>query len=310
MSIHDDVRRWRDPDHWRSLTALSLTAEGQSGPVQLAAGAGDKTLADLKTEGWFQLPRPYGDDAVERLKQGILDLHKARLPPIFVWVYDEAWALFHRLDPVWRVAMGPDYRVLPCFWAWYVPTGAKHSGWPVHRDRTRGPLNVHDDGRPMTLSVWIALSRATPHNGCMYVVPAPYAPDHSSGIKLQDVRALPAEPGEVLGWRQDLFHWGGRSSADAPEPRIALGMELQGWTGLTFDRPLLMPGQVPDLDTRLALIGGNLWRYRGRVKNKLIPPLAKALIALRPELDQSALDKPLPRPKKFEVGRPEGAPRR
>ena len=79
MSIHDDVRRWRDPDHWRSLTALSLTAEGQSGPVQLAAGAGDKTLADLKTEGWFQLPRPYGDDAVERLKQGILDLHNLYL---------------------------------------------------------------------------------------------------------------------------------------------------------------------------------------------------------------------------------------
>jgi len=284
VGVHDDVRRWRDPAWWRDVTDLSLTAGGKLPPTRIAPDAPGKTLQELKTEGWFQLPRPYPDDAVERLRQGVMDLRARGLPAIFAWVYDEAWGLFHRLDPVWRVAMGPDYRVLPCFWAWYVPRGAKHGGWPVHRDRSRGPRNVHPDGRPQTLSIWIALSRATPHNGCMYIVPAPYTPEHSSRIKLQDVRALPAEPGDVLGWRQDLFHWGGRSSANAAEPRIALGLELQGWTGHTFERPLLPPGHLPDLDTRLALIGGNLWRYRARVKNKHVPELAKALMAVRGEL--------------------------
>ena len=113
----------------------------------------------------------------------------------------------------------------------------------------------------MTLSVWIPLTRATPHNGCMYVVPAPYAPASGKDIRPRDIRCLPAEPGDVLSWRQDLFHWGGRSSERARQPRIALGLELQGRTQHAFDRPLYRPGHVPSLDHRLALVGQNLWRY-------------------------------------------------
>lgn len=299
MSARDDVRRWRDPAAWRGWNGLTVSEAPTVRAVRVAEAIPQQVHADLKTEGWFQVHNPYQDDIIARLREGVWALRKRKLPPIFLWVFDETWEVFARMDPVWRIAMGPTYKVLPCFWAWYVPRGVSRSGWPVHRDRTRGALNVHKDGRPKTLSVWIALSRATPHNGCMYVVPAPHAPDHSSGIKLQDVRALPAEPGDVLGWRQDLFHWGGRSSARAEEPRLSLGLELQGWTEHTFDRPLLEPGEIPPLDVRLALIGGNLWRYRGRLSNKRLIPLAKALMAIRPDLDQSATDPPLPRPERF-----------
>lgn len=301
MTVQEDAKRWQDPDFWRGWNDLTLSASPAVRPVQVDDTVPARVLADLKTEGWFQVANPYDDDIVPRLRAGVQALRGRRLPPIFLWIFDEAWLLFQRLDPIWRVAMSPDYKVLPCFWAWRVARGETRSGWPVHRDRTRGPINVHDDGRPMTLSVWIALSRATPHNGCMYVVPAPYAPDHSSKVQLQDVRALPAEPGDVLGWRQDLFHWGGRSSRHATEPRVSIGLELQGWTDHAFDRPILEPGQIPPLDVRLALIGGNLWRYRGRVRNKAVHRLAQELMAIRPDIHQTATDPPLPRPKKFQV---------
>jgi hypothetical protein len=85
------------------------------------------------------------------------------------------------------------------------------------------------------VNLWITLADATPTNSCMYVLPAPQDPGYRSGARdtafdrsqLQDVRALPAPAGSVLGWTTHLMHWGSRSSPDATEPRISATAYVQ-----------------------------------------------------------------------------------
>jgi hypothetical protein len=289
MSERDDVRRWRDPAWWAGWNTLTVTDHPTVSPVALPAGTPQRALAGLRSEGWIQLPRPYPDDSVERLRAGVVALRERRLPAVFIWVFDETWELFGRLDPVLREVLGEPYRALPCFWAWYLPADPSRAGWPPHRDRSKGRPNVLADGTPRTMTAWIPLGRATPANGCMYVVPARFGPKERERIKPQDARALPAEPGEVLAWRQDIWHWGGRSSRDAEEPRISVGLEFQSGADIVYHGPLLDPTHPPPLDHRLALIGANILRYRGFVKNAKLPTLGRELVRCAPELDHGPL---------------------
>ncbi|MFT7519921.1 MAG: hypothetical protein ACI9MC_002065 [Kiritimatiellia bacterium] len=292
MSIQEHVKQMRDPRWWDQFSPLSVSSSTFDTSAQPSQRAGQAFRDGLRKEGWAQWTPPDQRERIGLLREGVLALRAERLPGPFMWMFEDTWRFFASLDPLFRVAMGRDYKVLPCFWAWYVAPGAEHGGWPVHRDRTRGERNVGPDGLPKTLSVWVPLTRATPHNGCMHVVPSPYAPASGKDIRPRDIRCLPAEPGDVLSWRQDLFHWGGRSSDIAGGPRIALGLELQGRTSHAFERPLYEPGHIPSFEHRLALVGQNLWRYRGRLKNKRISELAQGLMAIAPDLDNTAVDAP------------------
>lgn len=289
MSVRSDVRRWRDPSWWRGWNDLTVSDDVVATPLGVHPDTPGQVLQELRTEGWTQLERPYQGDIVERLHSGVLALRERRLPAVFIWAFDETWLLYAGLDPVWRTVLGDDYRYLPCFWAWYIPPNPKRSGWPPHRDRSKGPPNVAADGTPRTMTAWIPLSRATPANGCMYVVPAPFGPMERDAIRPQDARALPAAPGDVLMWRQDVWHWGGRSSKHAEEPRISIGLEFQSGTDVRYHGPLLHPTRLPSLDHRLALIGANILRYKGFVKNDKLPPLGRELVRAAPDLDHGRL---------------------
>jgi hypothetical protein len=293
MAAESDVTKMREARFWAQVCDLTTGQGVPPAPYPVTSSVTSQFSEDLRTEGWAQCGPLVPPDVVRRLQAGVEAVRAHRLPAPFLWMYAEPWQVVAALDPLFRVAMGSGYRVLPCFWTWFVPRGANKAGWPVHRDRTRGPPNVLPDGTPLTLSVWIALSEATPHNGCMYVVPAPLAPKASKDIQVGDVRALPARPGEVLAWRQDVWHWGGRSSTRAAEPRISMGIELQRATDHAFDEPLLTPGTIPPLEDRLAFVGGNLWRYRRRMQNPAIPSLARALVMTRPHLRQTLSDLPV-----------------
>ena len=285
MSERDDVRRWREPEWWRGWNRLTVSDGAIVEPLRFSRATLALAQSELRAEGWVQLPRPSEDDLVERLREGVLALRERGLPPVFLWIYDETWMLFGRLDAVWREVLGDSYRFLPCFWAWHIRVGANQSGWPPHRDRSKGPPTVSPDGRPLTMSAWIPLGRATPANGCMYLVPAPLTARDRSLIRPQDARALPADPGDVLLWRQDIWHWGGRSSRQATEPRISVGLELQAGTDVRYEGPLLDPGGPPSLDRRLALIGSNILRYQNFEANKKLAALGPELMRVGPDFE-------------------------
>ena len=63
---------------------------------------------------------------------------------------------------------------------------------------------------------------------------------------LQDVIALPAAAGAMIGWRGDILHWGG-ANAGGTEPRLSLALEFRskGARTSTFESPLIDPRAAP-----------------------------------------------------------------
>ncbi|CAE8581629.1 unnamed protein product [Polarella glacialis] len=132
-------------------------------------------------------------------------------------------------------------------------TGA---GWDIHRDRwdldTANLLpTFHADGTPKYATVWIALSEATPLNSCIYCLPKGsdrlyFGPDDRADYEspqlhagVQEIRALPAKPGDVYAWSHRLLHWGSSSTSRASCPRVALSFSV---ASPQFEKPILVRG--------------------------------------------------------------------
>ena len=173
-----------------------------------------------------------------RLRAGIETLVGHGLPPAMIYLYDEAWQVFMRLRPLLHHFLGDRVKLLPHFWAWHVDPAKDGRGWPPHRDY------------------------------CMYVLPHSFERCYfqkvmkPEDVVLQDVRALPARPGTVMGWRQDLYHWGGRASAFAREPRISLSLEFQNAVFDPLADRLLDLDRPPVFNDRLELIAQQFDKYQ------------------------------------------------
>lgn len=249
------ARRLAEPSFWNAL-APGLHVDG-SAPIPATSVDPEPAFAALRHEGYLHLDAVIPPDHVRTLLAAILRLRQADLPPVFVFAWDEAWTTFLALDRLWVAILGPEWRLLPAFFAWYVEPVEGASGWKPHQDRLG---TVAPDGTPTSLSAWVPLTHATPDNGCIHVVPRPWQRRASWDIELQDVRALPARPGSVLAWNQELWHWSGRVGARAVHPRVSLSFELQRGDIAPLRSPLLGPG-VPDLPERLRLIAEQILRY-------------------------------------------------
>ena len=87
-----------------------------------------------------------------------------------MFLFDEAWAAFYRQHQLIAMFLGSDYQVMPDFWVWHVDPRAGQAGWRPHRDKGRRALAA--DGSPLSLTMWVPMSEASPLNGCMYILPA------------------------------------------------------------------------------------------------------------------------------------------
>jgi hypothetical protein len=223
-------------------------------------------LSDLLTEGYFHLGPRLPAEHVVRMRTALLRLRARRIPPVFMYVYDDFYNLSGYLRGLLAVVLGDDFRVLPDLYAWCVEPGPSERGWHAHRDR--GFECLRSNGMPKSISIWVPLTEATPWNGCMYVMPAGRDPHYVTRAKqydvkaLHDIRALPAEPGSVLGWTQALLHWSGRSSRRAVEPRLSFSIEYQRGDEPAFNEPLLDPQVLPPFERRLGLIGKQIQQYQ------------------------------------------------
>jgi ectoine hydroxylase-related dioxygenase (phytanoyl-CoA dioxygenase family) len=150
-------------------------------------------------------------------------------------------------------------------WAWRIGPGAR--GWPPHRDRHR--LLRALDGTLACVTVWIALTDATPANGCMYCVPSYWDYEYESErpgnvvASEQHLRALPAKAGAVLGWTHALLHWGGACAPDQP-PRVAASFEMIR-TEVAARAQIAgtrAPGAIPTRVEREAIVEAQIAQYR------------------------------------------------
>lgn len=260
----------QNPDFWRSLNPSLSVAEDWSSnlPSTLALETEDleQVLQDLQKDGYFQLDAILPEAEILRMAIGIDELVQQGLPPVFAFVYDEFWRLRQRITSLLTAILGEGYLQLPDFWAWYLPPSDGYAGWGQHRDRSTKMLCP--DGMPTSLTLWLPLTDATPANGCMYMIPASQDPNYPEQLQsteitnLQSVRALPAPAGSILGWNQNVLHWGGCSSSKAILPRISIAWEFQRGDIPAQRSPMLSPTSLLTFPQRLTLIGQQIGQYQ------------------------------------------------
>ncbi len=252
------------PDFWRKLNpTLSIGDEHDAHRFERAA-LNPEDLAQLRekirVEGYFKTEPILDITELNRFKAGIETLRAEGLPAAFCLVYDEFWLLARTPSLVRLVAstLGPQYRQMTWAWCNYVEPVRAASGWHPHRDGSH-----HGD----RLTVWIPVTEATLDNGCMYVIPKDKIDPRTSleeadaRALLHATRALPARPGEVLGWDFDVIHWGSSSSDAATEPRVSLTQVFIAGTAEPDAEVLFEISQLPSFEKRLYAISRGLLYY-------------------------------------------------
>ncbi len=260
-------------EYWRQLNPqLSI---GDARPVSVTEAAPwpqdvlDARVAHMARAGYLQAA-PFVDPAVvSSLRLGVERLRDAGWPPVFLFVYDQAWDLARTpsVQALLRAVLGAGYREDSLVWCFHVAPKAGASGWAPHFD---GP----EKSNRMTL--WFPLTDATLDNGCMYVVPDGMLPASISNeggevsvnwsdlsATLRAARALPCPAGGLLSWRFHVLHWSS-IAVDSSAPRISLAMEFLGADvdALAEERPLLEAASRPDaFGLRLYAIGKSLRIY-------------------------------------------------
>lgn len=242
LSSHRD--RAADAGFWRALNPELTIADRPFEPAAPRADVGPEVAAraaeQLLEDGYFLTPPILPPAAVAALRRAAERVVAAGFPPVFACVYDEFFRAFAGLDALAAPLVGERYLLgLHGLWTFFVPAGDPAYGrWTAlapHRDSLGPDPAVLARRLPSLVTVWIPLTDVTPLDSCMYVVPAACDPDYYSEergvaagrIRLQDVRALPAAAGSVVGWSSHLVHWGSRSSRFAGGPRIAATAYLQ-----------------------------------------------------------------------------------
>lgn len=243
-----------------------------------------------------------------QLRRGIEALVALGLAPSLVLVYDEAWLLPALLAPMLE-PMAPGNRLLGDWYMFHVdgagtdtgtdaatdtkspPPGqaGPGAGWPPHRDRPGADPRVsfHTDGSPRFMTVWVALSDATPQSSCLMVVPARDDPAYFVGDldeergplasvfdrpqAWQSIVALPVSAGSVVAFSSRLLHWGSKAqrhgspsaAGTPPLPRIAVSFAL---ADPTFEQPYFDTAALPSppLPLRVALVAGQALNYHAQ----------------------------------------------
>ncbi len=206
---------------------------------------------------------------MRHMRLTVESVRAAGWPAVFAMAYEEFWTIL-RTPPVARLlegVLGTGYQMLPHMWCHYVTPSAGAHGWLPHVDgfhKTR-------------VSLWIPFSDATLDNGCIYLVPQSRMPDQfgraflrrkryshqEASAILQNMRALPAGAGSVLGWNFGVVHWGTVAS-NAREPRVSAAYEFiaPGVKAEPVELPLLnISERIPSFDERLQMIGRALIAY-------------------------------------------------
>jgi len=256
-----DVRTWR-------ALLPGMTIEGDGAPPPARFPDLPALVEQMRGEGYINAPAVLDAGAVAALRDAVVSLVDRNLPPVYLWLYDEVWRTFQAFRPFLAGALGADYVAMPEFWTWHVPAADAAAGWRPHRDQIERSL-VDADGTPQSLTLWLALTDATPLNGCIYLLPAHLDAEFRRVVgprdvvrRPQDVRAQPAAAGSLLAWNHGVLHWGSRASRRAPGPRISVGCEFQRPSIPPLARPLLPADRPPPFTLRLWLMARVILGYR------------------------------------------------
>jgi len=234
-----------DHGFWRELNpALAVTDTPFARalePLPSAWAADPVCQQRLCEEGYLLSPEPLiSADEASQLADGVNRIVAAGLPSGCALAYDEIYRLFARVARALEPILGPQpHLMLDEGWVYFVPPGdGARSHWtafPPHRDWVRADDELLAGRLPSMLTGWVALTEASANDSCLYVVPG----DADEGFRgtdrfvrreqfrLQDVRAVPALPGQLVLLTSHVAHWGSRSSAWSRHARISASFIFQ-----------------------------------------------------------------------------------
>ena len=279
------VKRAGDIEFWRSICPQLSISERPLGclmkPYAVSAPDVQKAGQQILEGGYFQVGPVVPRQETKLLTDAIRTVVDQGFPAPFVLVYDQVWQMLSRLENLLLPILGAFYYVTRDVWIYYIRNvtedraeSKEDSGWSPHRDGKPVITTLRRDGRPQLLNVWIPFTDTTVTHSCIYVLPTHLDPNYPDNLEecsvprksLQDIRALPAEAGAVLGWNEYALHWGSRSSRWAHGPRISLtarfqSRDLDGSGLLALD-----PNSSFNFQARLATIGTLFNTYNKRKK--------------------------------------------
>ena len=169
----------------------------------------------LKHDGYTIFKELLPPDIFDPLNRAFDDLKSAQILPVGIITHPLFWHIVRALDPIIEKILNEPYVILPETWAWDIDPNKSNKGWAPHREKLFSCVTA--DGMPKSMSCWFPITPATPENSCMYVLPASEDPYYPVGktkfdYPIQSIRALPAEPGDVIVFNHNILHWGSQSS--------------------------------------------------------------------------------------------------
>jgi len=223
---------------------------------------------DMWDKGYLCEPPVFSTDETKPIFEALQTLAKKGIPPVYIYVFDQPWFLFARLNKLIGHFLGEEYALLPNLWAWYFDKPGER-GWRPHHDcHLDTVFDIGGDQVLMSLSLWIPLMDVDEANGCMYVLPREKEfvlkdnPEMDQELLEPYATALPARSGSILGWPQNVVHWGGQFSEKALNPRASLSLEFQNTAFDPLVRPFLDASSPPPFEKRLGLIEGQYEKYK------------------------------------------------
>lgn len=193
------------------------------------------------------------------------------IDPTWALMFDEFWAMYARFGDLLNKILGIDHRWVTGNYIFVVPGTDSASGWGVHRDLLYR-RSLRPDGMPEIMSLWVAITDATPLNSCLYCLPASRDPNYPDNLpdrsipRVEDVVCLPVLAGQVIGLNHALLHWGSRSSRRGPGRRVSLVFDIQRGDVPMYHEALLDPGSALSFEQRAAYIAHDvLWLRRYNV---------------------------------------------
>jgi len=263
-----------DPDYWERLCpGAAITADPfarAEASVGVTAEQRARYLGQLRTDGYFQSGVCLSESTLGEMRSCVENVVAAGYPPIFALVYDVFYRALGGFDDLLCTLLGPNYQLIPNFWVYHIGMSDDERGFEPHRDAEYTDT-IGADGLPRVITTWIAITDATPLNGCIHVVPKGRDPRYCEAISnlatpvsvtsLEDVRAIPARAGTLSGWDQYISHWGGHSSQWAQQPRLSYALYFQRGDMEPLDGTAFTPPAKLDFGARLEIICGGLMRY-------------------------------------------------
>jgi hypothetical protein len=229
---------------------------------------------------------------VERLHRGVLRLIELGHTASSISSFDEAWTLASAISPTvssissGRLMHSGDYFS-------FAKCSSRLGGFNgPHRDKPNSGVESFStlDGSADYVTVWIALSEATPENSCLYFLPRD-TPDEGylkkgdsmTSLDLKNFDAICAQPcsaGSAVVFTHRVIHWGSRPQ-ECQETRVAMSFAMASplfEKGPFFSEKYL---PFPPLPLRVALRAGQAVAYAFQ------NPLTKSELALNTRIFSS-----------------------